>query len=211
MRYHSAIAATIGAAAVVRATPPTNDHGIRSELHEGYKIEPLAWRGVIEKGGPEFSFNGTVDEVTRQIQAVKTDFTWESLRRDLGISNTLLRERGGKAGIICDIGGEDTSPHGPLTANVEESRDKIEEMAGTCAVAAGPGVCSVVACTRNAAVWLCNDNDAPIAPPCSSLASYVTDIVGKCGLEYYHGSRHCKGQEFDSDNFNVVVGWNSQC
>ncbi|RWA03429.1 hypothetical protein EKO27_g11673 [Xylaria grammica] len=50
------------------------------------------------------------------------------------------------------------------------------------AVAAGPRVCAEVACTRNAAVWLCNDNVAPIAPLCSSLASYVADIVSSCWI-----------------------------
>ncbi|GAW19544.1 hypothetical protein ANO14919_090320 [Xylariales sp. No.14919] len=116
-----------------------------------------------------------------------------------------------QTGILCDVGGEDAAPHGPLTANAEESGDKIAKMSGTCAVAAGPRVCAEVACTRNAAVWLCNDNVAPIAPLCSSLASYVADIVSTCGSEYYHGSRYCRGQEFDSDNYNIIVGWKSQC
>lgn len=101
--------------------------------------------------------------------------------------------------------------HGPLTSNAEDSRDKISQMTGTCAVAGGPRVCSVITCTRNAAVWLCNDNTTPIAPPCDSLASYVDDIIGKCGQDYYHGHRFCRGQEFDTDNYNVIVGWESQC
>lgn len=88
---------------------------------------------------------------------------------------------------------------------------KIAGMIGTCAVAAGPRVCSVIACTRNAAVWLCNDNAGPIAPPCNSLASYVEDIISACGLTYYHGHQFTRGQEFDTGNFNVVVGWDSHC
>ncbi|KAI3335407.1 hypothetical protein F4824DRAFT_464694 [Ustulina deusta] len=83
---------------------------------------------------------------------------------------------------MCKVGGEDAALHGPLTANVGESRDMIDKMGGTCAVATRPRICSVVACTWNAAVWLCNDNAVSIAPSCSFLASCVADFVGMCGL-----------------------------
>ncbi|KAI0415711.1 hypothetical protein F5X98DRAFT_376469 [Xylaria grammica] len=208
MQFHSVVAAVAAAsAAVVKATPPRRT---QIALPEGYEIEPMVWRGIIERGGRELSFNGTIDEVTRQIQAINTDFTWGDVR-DFQASRTRPQERSSKTGILCDVGGEDAAPHGPLTANAEESGDKIAKMSGTCAVAAGPRVCAEVACTRNAAVWLCNDNVTPIAPLCSSLASYVADIVSTCGSEYYHGSRYCRGQEFDSDNYNIIVGWKSQC
>ncbi|KAI0428025.1 hypothetical protein F5Y09DRAFT_314487 [Xylaria sp. FL1042] len=215
MRYHSAITATISVAAVAEAmaTPTDDSINARPEIPNGYKIEPMTWRGVIEKRGPELSFNGTIDEVTQKIQAVKKDFTWEGPhRRDLGApdKNTHIQERGTKTGIICGVGGEDVSL-GPLTANMEDSADKLSKMSGTCSVPAGPRVCAALVCTRNAAVWLCNDNSTPISLSCSSLASYVDDIVGKCGQDYNHGDRYCRGQEFDSDNFNVAVGWKSQC
>ncbi|KAI1351031.1 hypothetical protein F5Y01DRAFT_283838 [Xylaria sp. FL0043] len=213
MRYHSSIiaAAAIVAASSAKATatPAAHSLDIRSELPNGYKIEPMIWTGVFEKGGSELSFNGTIDEVTQQIQAIKKDFTWED-QRDLGVvENTRLEKRGTKTGLICGVGGENSL--GPLTVNVEDSEDKLSKMSGACSVGAGPKVCAVLACTRNAAVWLCNDNSKPIAPSCSSLASYVADIVGECGQDYYHGSRYCRGQEFDSDNFNVIVGWKNQC
>ncbi|KAI0468973.1 hypothetical protein F4859DRAFT_192534 [Xylaria cf. heliscus] len=182
---------------------------IRSRLPEGYRVEPMIWRGVIDEGGPEVSFNGTIEEVTQQIQAVKRDFTWESLRRDLVDTTTPLEKRS-KTKTICGVGGEDVG-HGPLTPNVEDLRDKIAKMAGTCAVAGGPRVCTVLTCTNNAAVWLCNDNTWAISPTCSYLATYVTDIVGTCCQDYYHGHRFCRGQEFDSDNYNVIVGWKRSC
>ncbi|KAI1746844.1 hypothetical protein F4782DRAFT_536025 [Xylaria castorea] len=209
MRCQTIIAAAVSAAAVAKANPhAARPLSIRSELPEGYRVEPMNWTGVTEEGGPEVSFSGTIEEVTRQIQATKKDFAWESLRRDLGDSATPVQKRD-KAGIICGVGGE--AAVGPLTANVEDSRDKISKMAGTCTVAGGPRVCSVITCTRNAAVWLCNDNAEPVAPPCDSLASYVDDIMGKCGQDLYHGHRFCRGQEFDTSNFNVVVGWESHC
>ncbi|KAI1736273.1 hypothetical protein F4680DRAFT_452057 [Xylaria scruposa] len=211
MRCQTIIAAAVGAAAVAEAIPHADRSlDIRSGLPEGYRAEPMRWTGVIEEDGPEVSFYGTIEEVTRQIQATKKDFTWESLRRDLGDFATPHQKRD-KADVICGVGGEGVGKHGPLTTNVEGSRDKISKMPGNCAVAGGPRTCSVITCTNYAAVWLCNDNTEPIAPPCNSLASYVDDIVGKCGQVKSHGHRFCRGQEFDSSNFNVIVGWKSQC
>ncbi|KAI0544518.1 hypothetical protein F4679DRAFT_35744 [Xylaria curta] len=209
MRYQTIIAAAVSAAAIAEAIPHADRSlNLRSGLPEGYKVEPMNWTGVIEEGGSEVSFNGTIEEVTRQIQATQKEFTWESLRRDLGDFTTPVQKRD-KTDVICGVGGEGTG-HGPLTANAEASRDKISKMTGTCTVGSGPRTCSMITCTRYAAVWLCNDNTTAIAPSCNSLAAYVDDIVGKCGQEYYHSHRFCRGQQFDSSNFNVIVGW-SQC
>ncbi|KAI0509154.1 hypothetical protein F5B22DRAFT_649201 [Xylaria bambusicola] len=207
MRYRSITTAVVGAAGLAGAAASGDFAKVGSGPPNGYTVESMIWKGAIEKGGPELSFNGTIEEVTQRIRAVKKDFTWGPLAD----SGHTIEERDTKTGIICGVGGEDVSPHGPLTANAEEAGDNLGKITGTCGVPAGPKTCSVLTCTRNAAVWLCNDNDGPIAPPCSSLASYVADITGKCGQDYYHGVRYCKGQEFSSDNYNVVVGWKSQC
>ncbi|RWA07038.1 hypothetical protein EKO27_g8072 [Xylaria grammica] len=97
MQFHSvvmAVAAT--SAAVVKATPPRST---QSALPEGYEIEPMAWRGIIERGGREFSFNGTIDEVTRQIKAINTDFTWSDVR-DFQASGTRPQERSSKVRLL---------------------------------------------------------------------------------------------------------------
>ncbi|KAI0967769.1 hypothetical protein F4678DRAFT_465024 [Xylaria arbuscula] len=209
MRYNTIITA-ISAVALAEATtqPPANP-GIKTELPDGYKLEQMIWRGTVENGGPEVSFNGTIEDVTRQIQGVKRDFTWDAYPQDIQARGNQLQERGSKTGIICNVGGEST--YGPYTTNAQDSGNKLSELGGTCGVGSGPRVCAVLTCTRNAAVWLCNDNDHPIAPPCSSLASYVDDIVGACGKTYDHGSKYCRGQEFDSDGYNVIVGWKDHC
>ncbi|KAI3321500.1 hypothetical protein HD806DRAFT_537173 [Xylariaceae sp. AK1471] len=219
MRYLSAIIAAVGAGAMVKATPqPLADRHInmRSELPEGYRVEPMTWTGIIEAGGPEMSFNGTIDEVTQQIQAVKKDFTWEGLRHDLGLGTTPSTSpqpqgatKRDKVGIICDVQGE--GKIGPYTDNVADAQKLLEKNTGTCSVGPGPRVCVAVACTNNAGVWLCNDNTGPIEQPCSSLASYVGDIIGKCGTPWVHGHKTTKGQEFDSGDFNVIVGWKKHC
>ncbi|KAJ2973170.1 hypothetical protein NUW58_g9005 [Xylaria curta] len=210
MQYRTYIIAVISASAVVGATTHADQRlSERPELPEGFQVKPMTWTGLVERGGVEISLDGTIEEVTQHIRAVKKDFTWASLRRDLGVTDTPLRELDTKTNLICDVGGENSL--GPLTPNVEASRDKIADMTGACVVEAGPRVCSMITCTYNAAVWLCNDNATPITPACDSLASYVSDIIEACGQDYYHGHRLCRGQEFNSDNFNVIVGWKDHC
>ncbi|KAI1296104.1 hypothetical protein F5Y03DRAFT_398934 [Xylaria venustula] len=183
MRYSTIITAMSAVTLAEAATPAPANPNINTELPNGYKHEKMIWRGTIENGGPEVSFNGTMEDVTRQIQSIKRDFTWNA---SLQIDNDQLLKRGSKTGIICNVGGE-SSVHGPYTTNAQDSGNKLSKMGGTCGVGPGPRVCAVLTCTRNAAVWLCNDNGHSIAPSCSSLASYVYDIVGACGQTYDHG------------------------
>ncbi len=118
-------------------------------------------------------------------------------------------ESGAQAGIICNVGGEDAALHGPLTANVGESRDMIDKMGGTCAVATRPRICSVVACTWNAAVWLCNDNAVPIAPSCVFLPRSLRISLG-CVFGSTMGVGTAGVKNLISDDYNVIVGWSSQ-
>ncbi|KAI0407496.1 hypothetical protein F4802DRAFT_24835 [Xylaria palmicola] len=212
MQYRAGIVAAISALTVVEAAALASPYfSVRSQLPEGYRVEHMTWTGVVERGGPEVSINGTIEEVTRQIRAVKKDFTWAGLRRDLGLVDTPLQERGIEADIKCGIGGEgtDTGPGAPKR-QAEEARDMLEEVPGACEVAAGPRACSVVSCAGDAAIWLCNDNAALIAPACSSLASHASDIIGKCARNV-EGIDFSRGQKFQPDNTNVIVGLKLNC
>ncbi|CAJ2504521.1 Uu.00g119150.m01.CDS01 [Anthostomella pinea] len=204
MRYHTTILLAAGAFAVHVAAIQ-----VRSEVPEGYTIQPMTWRGVIEKDGPEMAFNGTIQQVEAQIQAMKPGFTWQALRRDLGMPQTSLQKRS-KDKIYCDIGGDLSVPNGPLTVHVEWAHDALQANTGTCAVDGGPKVCSRVACSSNAGVWLCNDSTDRIEPKCHDLASYVQDIIGRCNKDS-HGHKTTRGQEFDTGNFIVNTGWASDC
>jgi hypothetical protein len=78
-------------------------------------------------------------------------------------------------------------------------------------------VCARISCSYGAAIWLCNDNTYPIWPSCRYLATYAEDILGTCADMYLApGSKgwglfdqrdlRVNGQEFDTDNYNVIVG-----
>lgn len=82
--------------------------------------------------------------------------------------------------------------------------------------------CVRVSCEWDAAIRLCNDvsnfrflllleyanirgqNDYDIQPACDYIASYALDILNAC-THVYNGVFRACGQEFDSDNYNVIV------
>lgn len=51
-----------------------------SELPMGYTAVPMAWTGPIEKGGQNYIFAGTHQQVTEQIKKANPDFSWSDLR-----------------------------------------------------------------------------------------------------------------------------------
>ncbi|KAI1811677.1 hypothetical protein GGS20DRAFT_88782 [Poronia punctata] len=167
----------------------------------------MIWTGVIKKGEPEVSFNGSIEEVTRQIRSIDENFAWHHFNRDHQSEGTLNKRDA--VGIVCDVQGE--ANHGPLTPNMEAARGTVADMTGECTVPTGPGVCSLLTCHNHAGVWLCNDNSQPVSRQCSSLALYVDNIIRKCGTGYIHGHRRTRGQEFDSGNWNVIAAWKEDC
>ncbi|KAI1334716.1 hypothetical protein F5Y15DRAFT_420647 [Xylariaceae sp. FL0016] len=110
--------------------------------------------------------------------------------------------------INCAVGDTDGQGYGPYQAIIEQRRDDLYDRPGNCEVGPGPRVCARVACANHAAVWLCNDNTSPITPACAYLGTYVQDLITICAVQdQIHHLPSVRGQEFDSDGYNVIVGW----
>ncbi|KAH6666268.1 hypothetical protein B0J14DRAFT_705306 [Halenospora varia] len=66
-----------------------------------------------------------------------------------------------------------------------------------------------IACSGYAGIFLCNDNNYPIEPNCGYLASYAQDILNTCDqwrfVPHWGTVISACGQEFDTDNYNVIV------
>ncbi|PMD36498.1 hypothetical protein L207DRAFT_532119 [Hyaloscypha variabilis F] len=72
-------------------------------------------------------------------------------------------------------------------------------------VGAGRGTCAQICCDDGDKVFACNDNSYAIDPASSYLASYVLDIVSDCWDQF---GDTVGGQEFDTDDYNVIVRGN---
>ncbi|KAH9895549.1 hypothetical protein F4778DRAFT_783908 [Xylariomycetidae sp. FL2044] len=212
------LAAVASAAADVQRRDQ-GDFEVGSPPVEGYDLVPMAWTGVIEKGGPEMTFNGSIEQVTTQIQAVNPAFTWDALLADLGYDNendtvsehqpSPVEKRDARE-ILCGVGG--VPNHWTWKSDAQEMQRNLAKNPGQCSAPGGPRACSIIiGGHRNARVWLCNDNAEGLSRPCADLANFVQDIIGRCRYwddnrpGWWHRER-TRGQEFDAANFNVIVG-----
>jgi hypothetical protein len=96
----------------------------------------------------------------------------------------------------------------------------LRSLSGRCGVKARS--CVRISCSWTDAVWLCNDNDHFIEPSCKYLADYAANIMNACQDVKGQACRHStcsiggythyvNGQQFDSDNYNVIVSREMDC
>ncbi|KAI1502665.1 hypothetical protein F5X99DRAFT_407741 [Biscogniauxia marginata] len=175
-------------------------------LPDGYRVVPLHWTGIIEEGGDNLTFQGTIQEIEAEIQKSKPEFSWKTAFKDRIDSRdpSGLDIRNKNSEFFCTVGGDGKA----TTLAIGVNSMSLIYAGGICGVGPGPRVCARISCEYDGAIWLCNDNTWPIAPQCGYLATYADDIVNTCGMGESFGE--VQGQEFDTDNYNVAVG-HAQC
>ncbi|KAH8592927.1 hypothetical protein B0O99DRAFT_224553 [Bisporella sp. PMI_857] len=158
-------------------------------------FETMKYIGPTTPGGPDVELYGTAEEVYHQILAINPDFRIEDFpppeHRPLG-KRYRLEPR-------CNI---------YSLANYGRIGDGIyylKRLPGACSVGAGWGTCTRLSCSYSSGIYLCNDNTFPIAPTCSYMALYAEDILRGCPQDISTGTGRIRGQEFDTDNYNIIV------
>ncbi|KAI1771090.1 hypothetical protein F4818DRAFT_454954 [Hypoxylon cercidicola] len=58
------------------------------------------------------------------------------------------------------------------------------------------------------AIFWCNDNDSHLWIDCNLWSEYAQNVVDACTID--DATQNVKGQQFDSDNWNIIVGY-SDC
>ncbi|XXH03144.1 hypothetical protein Hte_009538 [Hypoxylon texense] len=122
-----------------------------------------------------------------------------------GTQVTSINKRAAKGDPHCGVGGN--ADEGPAVALIRQQRDYLGGLSAACGVGPGPAACARVSCSDGAAVWaLQRRRRGPSGPPCRSLAPYVDAIADGCREERHHGHITARGQVFDTEGFNVIVG-----
>lgn len=88
----------------------------------------------------------------------------------------------------------------------------LKKHGGTCNSPANSGAngCTRVSCENDSAIFLCNDNNYAINPPCSDVADMTTNIMKSCvrstqnawvitGQQFYYGDAE------GANGYNVIV------
>ncbi|KAI2620407.1 hypothetical protein GGR54DRAFT_639443 [Hypoxylon sp. NC1633] len=177
-------------------------------LLNGYTFVPFSMEGAIESGGEVMIFNGTVTSIFDQIRSLKPDFEWDDFQPTTPLPaehHNVKRDK--SPNIKCNIPGYTVGGR----FGILDGHDFLIKIKQPCTIAGGPRTCALLFCRDGDSVWMCNDNKYPITRGCDNIASYVLDIIGEVNclsqdFYRYPPNRLMQGQEFDSDNFNVVVG-----
>ncbi|KAI0173634.1 hypothetical protein GGR52DRAFT_397252 [Hypoxylon sp. FL1284] len=98
---------------------------------------------------------------------------------------------------ICGVGGK--ADEGPPVDIILELSKSMNSTGDIYSVGQGPRVCERVACSHNAAVWLCNDVSwAGLGIGAKSITPWIDEIANNCQEERHHGHITARGQIFDT-------------
>ncbi|OAL66741.1 small monomeric GTPase [Trichophyton rubrum] len=159
-----------------------------------YPTGPLTYIGPVEVNGKNVTLEGTVQEIYSQVK----DLTGSILKPvDIPKDDPKHKlQTRSKVSLNCH-------PQGG-GANLRPIRDGIRYLNGLQGKCIGvPRTCTRVSCSWKAGIFLCNDNMRTVYVPCKQIAEYAQDIVNVCVTNPEVSS--LRGQEFDSDNWNVVI------
>ncbi|KAK8079396.1 hypothetical protein PG997_007214 [Apiospora hydei] len=164
-------------------------------------ISKMIWRGQIEAGRPEMSFNGTVQEVVAQIRLIKPDFP-----AGLNTSTPLPNKDDGHE-VQCGVGGSGTAD----VTYINDGINYLHGIPGNCGVSAGnPGTCARISCSYNSGIWLCSENGQQVLWSCSALGDIAENDCFTCQGGSGGSGEWCRGREkWPANNFHVDVGEDS--
>ncbi|PYH96552.1 hypothetical protein BO71DRAFT_174587 [Aspergillus ellipticus CBS 707.79] len=171
--------------------------GSPSRTLANHTIVEMTYSGPITPGGQHIEFTGhSIQDIHSQILALNPDFKLN----DPAASTTPATSKRSKedSSIICDIPGRLSET--ATTDWIRSGISYLKGLDGNCGVTAGPAACARISCSYDSGIYLCNDNKKRLNVKCSKLAAYAEDIIEKCD-----GGEYVNGQEFDTDNFNIVV------
>ncbi|KAI1211475.1 uncharacterized protein F4807DRAFT_390568 [Annulohypoxylon truncatum] len=168
------------------------------EFFNGRRVAPLMIRGVIEPGGAERSFNGTIEEIESQIRGINPTFSWKEFRPSKRNVVESPRKRQ-LSKILCHVQNLQPAPRDGIDALV----NWLNQIASELPVDGNR--CTKYSCQKNAALWFCNDNPWWIQQNSITLANYVTAIADDTDCETSGNKDLIQGQAFDTGGFNVII------
>ncbi|EHK99809.1 hypothetical protein M7I_4304 [Glarea lozoyensis 74030] len=94
-------------------------------------------------------------------------------------------------------------------AKVDKIVDGIHYLQNKARCGVNPRSCARISCSWDSAIFLCNDRNDFIQPSCAYLASYASDIINFCHQDVNGIGIAVAGQEFDTENYNVLVRYSN--
>ncbi|EFR01023.1 hypothetical protein MGYG_04026 [Nannizzia gypsea CBS 118893] len=160
-----------------------------------HPVGPITYTGPVELNGKNLNLTveGTVQEIYSKVKD-RTGVILKPVDLHKDDSKHKLRARA-RASINCHPQGG-----GAKVKSIREGASYLNGLHGKFRPL--PRTCSRVSCSWDSGIFLCNDNDHKVSVPCKLVAEYTRDILDICASPDVVSLR---GQEFDSDGWNVVV------
>ncbi|KAI0179612.1 hypothetical protein GGR52DRAFT_206298 [Hypoxylon sp. FL1284] len=168
------------------------------EIPSGYTLGNLTWVGNIIAGGPEVSFTGpSLQDIEAQIRQANPSFAWpDHNTTDLSVLPQKQIDH-----LTCDL----ADFYWAVKFRIADGIEYLKGKSGQCHIGPGPRFCSRISCSFSSAIFWCNDNDSDLWIDCGLWAQYAQNVVDACTID--DASQHVKGQQFDTDNWNIIVGF----
>ncbi|KAK8015323.1 hypothetical protein PG990_008619 [Apiospora arundinis] len=160
----------------------------------------ITWKLAIEEGGPIMEFNGTLQQVEKQIQAIKPDFKFTPVAPSNQTDSPLDRWRQ----CLGKPGDKNAADPDSIWEGIKYLNGLGNIMCGSPGGSDGTN-CGQISCSWNSAIKWCNLGPDYYETACSSFTRYAQDILDNC---QFNDGDSVHGQEWDTTsehNFVVVV------
>ncbi|KAK8117132.1 uncharacterized protein PG998_005413 [Apiospora kogelbergensis] len=181
-------------------TTPSNYLDQDGPSNDANRSRPTHWKLAIEEGGPIMEFNGSLQEVEKQIQAIKPDFEFKPV--DLINDTMTLNQQ--------DISRQclPTYRNSPRTTRIQEGINYLRSLGDAkCGGNGGSDgeTCSQISCSYNAAIQWCNMGTDYYETTCSAFADYAQDILDHCSNEWHWRVRGYEDDTTSDHHIRVKV------
>ncbi|KAM7202258.1 hypothetical protein V8F33_002975 [Rhypophila sp. PSN 637] len=168
----------------------------------GYEIVPMSWEIEISPGQVAV-LNGTIQEVVAQATTINPEFVLPPASKAETPSPAMKRRSIRGRGVqFCNQFRQ---------ANVGTIRDGVNylrRLGGQATLAPGPGRCSRVSCSYDAAIYWCNDNTVSKTVTWDGIANSAGHITEVCPWTTVNQwNDFVSGQNFERTNWNTIVRW----
>ncbi|KAK8070091.1 hypothetical protein PG994_006707 [Apiospora phragmitis] len=190
------------AAFMVEAASLPGAHGGETDLakRSNSQVEGrgITWKLAIEEGGPIIEFNGTLQQVKKQIQAIKPDFKFTPvpLSSNTSSNTAALNE------LDCLDENQDAAIAGAIGDDIKYLNGLGDARCGDHGGSDGTH-CGTISCSWNSAIKWCNMGPDYYEDYCSSFAYYAQNILDDCKND---DGRTTHGQQRDNmADHNILI------
>ncbi|KAI1400547.1 hypothetical protein F4819DRAFT_509289 [Hypoxylon fuscum] len=178
----------------------------RHEIFNGYKVAPLTIRGSIASDGVEMTFQGTIQEIYKEILGIRPDFSWDQFQPSMrGRSKPLGKRYDYIDHVLCHVQGLPPASKSGINSNSQNLNNLATDLTSDS------HSCTQVSCLEKTAIWFCNDNNWYIEKNSIELADQVNSILENSNCGTSGNDDLIQAQAFLTGDWNIIINGDDKC